>query len=210
VHLASADGTLDVAGNGAAPSVTVLRPADDGLRLVFTDGSAVYQRLHALPTIRWAAKTRVIADRDTRLAVLASDSSIEDTAILDGPGPAASGAPAKIVVTTDTGDAMRARVSAQGDGYLVVADAPLRGVRVRVDGEKRDLVTADDALVAVPVPKGEHVVSIDYDAPHARLGAFVSLASGLLLLVCGAFALRQRRRARDARVDGSAAATVSR
>jgi hypothetical protein len=210
VHLASTDGTLDLAGSGATPGVTVVRPADDGLRLVFTDGSAIYERLHALPSIRWAAKTRVIADPNARLAVLANDSSIEDTAILDSPGPAAAGAPAKVVVTTDTGDAMRARVNAQGDGYLVVADAPLRGLRVRVDGEKRDLVTADDALVAVPVPKGEHVVTVDYDAPRARLGALVSIASGLLLLFCGVFALRQRRRSRGARVDGPAAATVCR
>jgi uncharacterized membrane protein YfhO len=179
----------------------VVRPADDGLRLVFTDGSAVYERLHALPSIRWAAKTQVIADTNTRLAVLASGASAEDTAILDKPGPAAVGAPAKVVVTTDTGDRMRARVSAQGDGYLVVADAPIRGLRARVDGKHRDIVTADDAMVAIPVPKGEHVVTIDYDAPHAELGAVVSIASGLLLLACGAFALRQRRRARGATVS---------
>jgi uncharacterized membrane protein YfhO len=71
-------------------------------------------------------------------------------------------------------------------------------MRVRVDGKKRDLVTADDALVAVPVPKGDHVVTIDYDAPRARLGALVSTASGLLLLLCGAVALRRRRRSRSA------------
>jgi hypothetical protein len=198
VHLASTDGVLHLRGSGATPGVTVVRPADDGLRLVFIDGSAVYERLHALPHIRWAAKTRVIADQRTRLMELASDSSIEDTTILDTPGPAAVGAPAQVVVTTDTGDRMRARVSAQGDGYLVVADAPLRGLRVRVDGKNRDLVTADDALVAVPVPRGEHVVTIDYDAPHARLGALVSVASGLLLLLCGAFALRRRPRAQGA------------
>jgi hypothetical protein len=198
VRLTSADGTLHLAGSGTAPGVTVVRPADDGLRLVFTDGSAVYERLHALPSIRWAAKTQVIADTNARIAALASGRSNEDTAILDSPGPAAVGAPAKVVVTTDTGDVTRARVNAEGDGYLVVADAPLRGLRVRVDGAKRDLVTADDALVAVAVPKGEHVVTVEYDAPHARLGALVSIASGLLLLLCGAFALRQRRRARNA------------
>ncbi len=200
VHLAATDGTLRLAGTGVTPGVTVVRPADDGLRLVFTDGSAVYERLHALPSIRWAAKTQVIADTKTRLVVLASNAS-EDTAILDEPGPAAAGAPAKVVVTTDTGDRMQARVSAQGDGYLVVADAPLRGLRARVDGKHRDIVTADDAMVAVPVSKGEHVVTIDYDAPHAGLGALVSIASGLLLLACGAFALRQRRRAHSAPVS---------
>ncbi len=163
---------------------------------MFVDGAAVYQRLGALPRVRWAAKSRVIADTKARLAVLAGDASDDDTAILGAPAAGADGAPAKVDVVTDTGDRIRAHVSAQGAGYLVVADAPMRGLQARVDGKKSTLVVADDALVAVPVPKGDHTVTLDYRAPRARLGALVSLVAAVVLLVCAGFAVRQRRRSR--------------
>jgi hypothetical protein len=193
VRLVSRDGVLQLNGTRNAPRLIVIRPANDRLRLVFVDGAAVYQRLDALPKIRWASASRVIADPRTRLTALADEPSRANTVILDEPAPPGDDGPAEVVVTNDDGDRVRARVSAQGNGYLVVADAAVAGWQARVDGVRTRLVPADHALGAIHVPPGNHVVELDYHAPHARLGALVSIASLVLLVVCASVALRKRR-----------------
>jgi Bacterial membrane protein YfhO len=194
LRLASADGSLRLAGAHDVPRVTVTRPAADGLRLVFADGAAVYHRLNALPRIRWAANVRVVADAQARVQALATEPSSPETLLVAKPVEVADGAPADVRVTTDSGDRVAARVNARGSGYMIVADARLRGWRARVDGHRVDLVIGDNALAAIPVPAGTHVVELEYRAPGARLGALISVGAAFVLACTGAMAVRRRAR----------------
>ena len=197
VRLLSRDGTLRLSGTDGVPRLNVIRPADDGLRLDFVDGVGAYRRLNALPLIRWADHVRVIPNAAARLTELANNPAQDGTVVLDHAAPTADGLPAKVHVEHGEGDVLQARVDAQGDGYLVVADALGAGWTARVDGKNAAVLRADHALAAIRVPKGDHVVRIVYHPPHGRLGAIVSLLSLALLLAIAVVAFR-RRRTRDA------------
>jgi hypothetical protein len=181
------DARLD---DGTAPTAIVAR--DDGLRLVFTRGVLIYERLRALPRIRWAERAVALEDRDARLEALARPLDAA-TVVLEQPASVGTGGPAEVRVLRDDGDRVLAQVDARAGGYLVVADALQQGWRVWVDGSPAPLLPADHALVAVHVPDGIHTVEFRY-APRALIpGLLVSSAAILLLLLILAVSGRRRR-----------------
>lgn len=188
--------TLRVATTGAgAPVLHQTRAAADGLRLAYADDVVIYQRLTALPRIRWAGRAVVVPGHDERLRLLAGGAP-PDTVVLDAGGPVGgspAGRPATVDVLEDSGDTIRARVAAPAAGYLVVADALQQGWTVTVDGRPAVLRPADHAMVAVDVPAGTHEVSLAYRPPGRPAGAAVTLL-GLLVLAGLLAADRLRRR----------------
>jgi hypothetical protein len=175
------------------PQLVLVRPADDGLRLVDATDAIVYQRLSALPRIRWASRTRVIADSAQRIETLATDPSLRDTVVLDEPGAPGAGKPAAVKIDRDLGDSMDVRVDAQGSGYLVIADSLGPGWYAEVDGKRAPLVKADHAFVAVALPEGRHTVHIAYNPPGRRLGFLVTAVALLVLCAAGIWVFVRRR-----------------
>lgn len=162
-----------------------VRPADDGLRLVQSDaGGAIYQRLDALPRIRWAARSRVVVDPAERVRELKAGVP-EDTVLLeDARLEPAQGASADIEVLADERERVSTRVDAKGDGYLVLSDSIVRpGWRASVDGSPVALEHGNHAFAAIPVPAGEHIVTLEYVAPGLKLGTLVTFGSLLLAAV---------------------------
>jgi hypothetical protein len=189
--LTSAGGGVVLAADGAGrPAISVVMAGDDGLRLVFATGVAVYERQNALPRIRWAGRAEVVADPSERLFVLGSPVP-PGTVILNQPGPVGSGSVGRVEVVGDEGDQIRARVTAGGEGYVVVADAMQHGWKAFVDTKAARLVPAEHAMVAVFVPRGRHEVTLRYQPASWRLGKLVSGLSLLALL--GILVLAPRR-----------------
>ena len=190
VRFGGRDGQL-----GCAP----VRPRDDGLRVASsTAGALVYERLAALPRIRWASRSEVVEDPARRLELLASGVA-DDVVLLDSAdSPAAGGGPARVDVVTDDPEHIAVDVEAASGGYLVVADSLVRsGWSATVDGRAAPLVQGNHAFAAVHVPEGTHRVDLSYSAPGLRQGAIVSMMS--LLLVGGLLvmpAVRRRLRSR--------------
>ncbi|TQS42182.1 hypothetical protein [Cryptosporangium phraense] len=178
-------------------SAAVVRPADDGLRLAYAGDAVVYQRLTALPRIRWANSVVVEPSSARRIALVNSRSLGADQVVLDAAGPAAeSGSKASITVLNDGVDAISARVSATGAGYLVVADALQTDWGVTVDGKPASLVPADHGVVAVAVPAGVHTVALAYRTPYHRGGTYLSAAAvvGVVGVFVGGWWRDRRRR----------------
>jgi hypothetical protein len=176
--------------DGVTPTAIVAR--DDGLRLVFARGVLIYERLRALPRIRWAERAVVLEDRDARLEALARPLD-PATVILEQPASVVTGGPAEARVLRDDGDRILVQVEATAAGYLVVADALQQGWRAWVDGRPAPLLPADHALVAVHVPGGIHTVELRY-APRALVpGLLVSSAAILLLLLILAVSGHRRK-----------------
>jgi hypothetical protein len=173
-----------------------VRPTDDGLRLVFAEaGDVVFERLRALPRIRWASRSSVEPDADAQVARLKRGIPDDEVLLNDDATPAAAGEPAEVKVLSDEPERISARVNAAGGGYLVVADAVLRdGWSASVDGRAVGVVPGNHAFAAIPVPKGEHTVVLDYQAPGLAVGALVSAGSGLLLLTLLVWPWWTRRR----------------
>jgi len=185
-----------VAADGGRPAVsTVAAREDDGLRVAYAGSSTVWERTTALPRIRWASAVHVGADTAARVDALAGTALKPDQVVLDSaPASPPAGRPATVTVTEDGTDDIEARVDAEGDGYLVVADALQHGWAATVDGRPAALVPADNGLVAVAVPAGSHTVRLEYRMPLGNAGAWISGAALAALLGIGLGVLVRRRR----------------
>jgi hypothetical protein len=183
LSLADADGqALQLAARPDREVIAdAVHVADDGLRLAYVDDLVVYQRSRGLPRFRWAGRATTVADDGMRLSRLATGRVADDTVLLSEDGPEGSGDAGDVTVTRDTPTSMAANVDAQGDGYLVVADALQQGWVANVDGERADLIDADHAGVAVHVPAGQHEVTLRYAPSGQRAGVAVSAVSAAAL-----------------------------
>jgi len=147
------------------PALTVITPADDGLRLVWTAQTVIYERTRAVERAGWA-----------------SGALRPDQVVLDAPGPAPDSHGAEVTWVEDGLDAMVLSVRAEGAGYLVLADALQPGWRVTVDGTPATSVPADHAFVAVALEPGQHTVRWHYPVPWTGAGAWITLVTALALL----------------------------
>jgi hypothetical protein len=190
---------LRVAGEGRVPALSAVVAEDDGLRLDFADGAVVYRRLSALPRIRWAGKGVVADDVGERIRMLANGTDPR-TVLLNKPGPAGSGKTADLEIIEDAGDAVRVRVRADGEGYLVVADSIQDGWRAYVDGRPVPIVGAEHAVGAVPVPAGDHLVSLAYRPLAWQRGILISVISLAVLILSAVVGIARREGSRQGTV----------
>jgi hypothetical protein len=196
---------VTLAATGRVPTVRIVGSADDGLRETFAgDQGTVWQRPTALPRIRWAQQSQVIATPAARLAALAGTTLPREAVVLSAAGPASAGKPATLTTLDDTGDDVTVRVDAAGAGYLVVADSMQSGWKVSIDGAAAQLVDADHAFSGVFVPAGQHTVSFRY-GPRGLTGGIAVTGASLLVLV--ALYVLARRRPTALRADGGGATT---
>jgi hypothetical protein len=201
-EMAGADGRAPALATTAYGTVAMdlIRPEDDGLRLAYAGDVRVYERLTALPRIRWAGRAEVETDRNERLRRLGEGEVPDDTVLLTDPGPQGSGADGEVEVTLDAPTAIDLQVTAEGDGYVVVADALQNDWVATVDGEPAALVAADHAGVAVAVDGGEHTVELRHRPRGQRAGLALSGLTALGLL--GGVTAERLVRARRARRTG--------
>jgi hypothetical protein len=181
-----------------AGDVATVTAKDDGLRLVYVGSSVIYQRLHALPRVRWASASVVESDQAKRLALLQTGSLASNQVMLSEAGPAAQGT-AEVRLITDDPDAITIDVAAHGQGYVVVADALQAGWSASLDGRPARLIPADQGIVAVAVAAGTHRIELRYAAPYHGMGAWISLAA--LLVGIALFAAGGRRTPRQRTPD---------
>ena len=186
VSVTGTDVPVELAGTGRRVSCSVVEPSEDGdrVRLVHADaGSAIYERLDALPRIRWASRSRVV-DIDQQVDTLRAGVP-DDTVLLDdGTAPRAEGGDGSVEILDDAGERIAVATQSTKQGYLVVADSIVRpGWAATIDGHPAPLVRADHALAAVAVPAGEHRVELTYTAPGLRAGTAISAFSILVSAV---------------------------
>lgn len=169
---------------------------DDGLRLVHTDGTVLYERTRALPRIRWAGRAAVVPTADARLAVLADGPDADLVVLSEGLDDADPSA-GDVVVREDSGDVIVLDVVADGDGHVVVADGLQTGWHATLDGAAVPVVGADHAFGAVRVPGGEHEVRLVYDPDGWDEGRALTALSLLVLVLLVIGRQRATRGSRD-------------
>jgi hypothetical protein len=177
-----ANATLGIAATRqGAPDVAAITSVPDGVHLVYGDEhGSVWSRLSGIARIRWAQQAEVLSLAELRLDRLEDPSLRADAVVLSRAGPLGDDRPARLQVLEDNGDRVLVQVSADGSGYLVVADAVQSGWAAKVDGRPAEIVEADHALGAVYVPSGRHIVELLYVGNGLRAGALVSLGGFLL------------------------------
>jgi hypothetical protein len=163
----------------------VIEPADDGLRLVRTGETSIYERLDAMPRIRWAGTAAAEPSGSSTIASLRNGESLPDV-LLAEPGPTNEASTASVEVIEDSGDTIRASVQATGPGYLVVADALSGTFHATVDGTPAPLRVADHGAVAVAVESGAHEIELRYQQPYRGAGFAVSAGAALAVVALAA------------------------
>ena len=177
LHTAKTKPLAVQANAGSVALATVVNPGDDGLRLVHAGSSVIYERLNAMPRIRWASSAVVVPQAAQRVRLLASGTLDASTVVLNSGTPSTGSGTGTVTTLSDGMDSIGATVSATDPGYLVVADSDQVGWSASVDGRKARLLPADQGLVAVQVPAGTHTVTLRYSSPDGGLGAYASAAT---------------------------------
>jgi hypothetical protein len=97
---------------------------------------------------------------------------------------------------TDSGNAVTIRAVSPADGWLILSDTFYPGWRASIDGQPLEIQVATQAFRAVKFPAGEHLVEFKYEPGSIEIGAGLSIAS-LLILVVGAIIIRLSKRKKN-------------
>lgn len=169
--------------------------------------SVVYRLSDVLPRAYLAGAAEVVSDDQALQRMLSPGFPARDSVLLAEPLPGVvvqPGARGSVAWVERGLNAMTLRVQASGPALLVVLDNYYPAWRAEVDGAPAPLVRANLAFRAVPVPAGEHVVTLHYAPDVLRAGVLISVTLLLLLAaVAVAGVLLQRRRERRVAAEGT-------
>ncbi|MBO1750962.1 YfhO family protein [Actinotalea sp. BY-33] len=185
------------ADGGDGLAAEVVRPQDDGLRVVQTGGVTILERTTALSRIRWAGEEAVEPEPTTRVELLGSGELPTETVVLEDAADliGAAGADGRVTSVEEGTNDIRVTIEADGDGWLVLADSVRGGGwTASVDGQEAELVDADHGMAAVAIPEGQHEVVFEYRAPGMSTGLIISGAVALSLLLLAVVPLLRRPR----------------
>jgi Bacterial membrane protein YfhO len=124
-----------------------------------------------------------VADRKAAMADLAALDPAQSALVEASPRNLTPGIES-VEITAYTGDSYHIRYTASSDSLLRIAVPYYAGwTAVDQDGSKLTLVPVDEALIGVFVPAGRHEVTVQFRPNWFRLGAVVSIAGGLVLVI---------------------------
>jgi hypothetical protein len=118
---------------------------------------------------------------------------LETAALQEEWRPASPFTRATVGVPRWTNSTVRVDAELDGDGLLLLTDQVFPGWKVFVDGEERELFTANMIFRAVALEAGRHEIEFRYDPLSIRLGAWISGLAGLGILALLLLGLRPSR-----------------
>ncbi len=184
------DRLLDLAGVGivAAPRL----PAERYEPLLEERGFTLYRNPDPIPRVRLVHRAW-LRDRLPLMIDALADPSFdlqrdilleEEVSETGGTGDASADGPveewARIVRYEDA--RMEVEFEAAEKGWLWLGDAWYPGWEAELDVEPVEILRANAAFRAVPVPAGRHTVVFRYRPRSLKIGAWISVLSGLILL----------------------------
>lgn len=191
-----------------------------GVRYVYSDWQelAVPSQILATGTDRYGAvnlheltnprpfatilyRTVTVGSDDAAYALLHDPGfDLERVAILDREtGINDSGAPPKSAATVAkfAPEEIAINATAAADGVLVLALPQYPGWYATVDGQPTEIMRAYGALAAIPLTKGDHLVTLVYNPLSYRVGASLSLFTWLGVAILAVVLLMRSRHAVD-------------
>lgn len=184
-------------------------PADGAFQRVHSGDVKVYENLEPLPRAYLAGGVTVVASDDAALTALAGpDFDPAQTTVLvqsDLDKLGLSGTLDDLVGGGDVAvmhylpEEVALQVRTEQPGLLVLADTWYPGWNATVDGQPAPIVRANYLFRGVPVPAGEHVVTMRFQPASLRAGLLVTAVAAvvlLALLLAGVLHRRARRQER--------------
>src|SRR5690606_36072135 len=160
--------------------------------------AVIYRNRNVLPRAFLVGNTEVVPPENAITRLLAEDFDARNTALLDEPLPpeieVQAGARGVVEWTERGTDRHTLRVSSDRPALLMVLDNWYPAWKATVGGNDVPVLRANHTFRAIPVPAGEHTVTLTYDPSALRTGAVTSIVVlALLLTVVLADAIRRRR-----------------
>ncbi|HEY0304292.1 MAG TPA: hypothetical protein VGC44_04925 [Longimicrobiales bacterium] len=161
-----------------------------GLTEVFRGSrTIVYRKDTALPRAFVVGDVQVVADTGAVNTLLSPTFNAGTTALLAEPLPGGvtvqPGARGTVQWLERGNAVQRLQVNATAPALLIVLDNYYKAWRADVDGREAPLLRADHTFRAIPVPAGNHVVTMRYSTDSVQASAF---ASGIILLLLAVLA----------------------
>jgi len=164
----------------------------------------------------WIVHKAVEADRGDVPALLAGGGiDLRTTAVVESPPPPLDPPGARITeaarVTAYEPNRIELDATSDGRGLLVLSETYANGWSAKVDGAEAEVMPVDGVLRGIPIPGGQHAVTLTFRAPGLDAGFAVFGLTGVMILAAtrGASWLDRRvslRGARPAATPGSAGA----
>ncbi len=173
-------------------------PGDERLAPVYTENPQidVYLNTAALPRAFLVYRSQVVTDHAAAWqAIHAPEFDPSRVVILERGEPLASDPgdeEPRVSFTRYELNEVALTVTTPAPALLVLSDVYYPGWRAAVDGAPVELLRANYAFRAVPVPPGEHIVRIEFAPWTWRAGLAVSVVTWLCLTVWGAAALKKQ------------------
>jgi hypothetical protein len=165
----------------------VIVSTEGRFRLVHSGDVKIYENLDSLPRALVVRRARVLDDEAAIIAMQDSSFCPEEEVILASDGHEVSSvhADGEDEVEVSSYEPERIVISANlaEEGYLVLTDAHYPGWRALTDGLETPIYRANLLFRAVYLPAGQHRVEFIYDPRSFKLGAAISLATLLVLVV---------------------------
>jgi hypothetical protein len=105
-------------------------------------------------------------------------------AYIEGESPptaAATGAESARVTHYEP-DALTITTNSTAPGLLVVSEVYSDGWHAKIDGKSAPILPTDYVLRGIPLPAGQHTVTLTYEPPYLRLGMILTVVSTLAML----------------------------
>lgn len=96
-------------------------------------------------------------------------------------------------ITLRDSDSLSGTITADQDGYLILSIPYDPGFAVLVDGVITEVSLFEDMMIAVPIAKGSHTISLSYYPQGMTAGIFITILSILLFTGICFFERRQNR-----------------
>ncbi len=157
-------------------------------RLIHSGDVKVYENFTVQPRAFLVHDWVWQADEAGVLAEMAADNfDARTTAVLLGDGvgfaPPSAGGESEVVVVEYLPERVVLRVSSDSPGLLVMTDALYPGWQATVSGEAAALIPANGLFRGVFVPAGEHELIMTYESAGFSVGALLSAAGWLAVVV---------------------------
>jgi uncharacterized membrane protein YfhO len=102
-------------------------------------------------------------------------------------------------ITSYTPNTIEIDTQSECSSLLVLSDLYDPNWNAYVDGKEKEIIRTDYLLRGIPLPEGEHTISLEYEPSSFRIGLIISGATLLLLVTIPVAKYLIKRRSPDAK-----------
>jgi hypothetical protein len=171
--------------------------AEAGLaKLGEVGGLFLFENKKVLPRFFLVGRAEAVHDVEEGLRVMkAADFDPRSVATVEGPVPLEGASGGEVRVTSYEPEKVVLEVNSPAAAFLVTSEAFYPGWRAWIDGVERPLALTNVAFRGLPVPAGEHTITMRFQPVMLKVGACLSMLGAALLIVALAFGDNMRKRA---------------